>query len=72
MPKSKYHGGAGYHLVTPVTGAVVLENQRQYDESNLTPVDGESVPTIPEPSSWLLMLLGTGMLLWAARRRLHA
>ena len=29
---------ARYQLVTPVTGAVVLETAQQYDESRLTPV----------------------------------
>jgi hypothetical protein len=37
-------------VVTPVTGAVVLENDTQYAEHDLDPAaDIESVPTIPEP-----------------------
>ncbi len=46
------------HIVTPVTGAVVLESKSQYDANNLTPVDGEEVPTIPEPETWLMIILG--------------
>lgn len=58
-----------YRLVTPVTGAVVLENQQQYDEAKLTPVAPDSVPTIPEPESWLLMAMALVAVLWLARRR---
>ncbi|MBM3303134.1 MAG: hypothetical protein FJY85_24710, partial [Deltaproteobacteria bacterium] len=44
-----------YHLVTPVTGAVVLERAQQYSEAGLTPVAPDKVPTIPEPETWLLL-----------------
>jgi len=63
---------AGYHLVTPVTGAVVLENQQQYDEAKLKPADADSVPSIPEPETWALMLIAMGLALWVARRRTAA
>ncbi len=46
-----------YALVTPVSGAVVLETQQQYDEAGLTPLSGLDVPTIPEPSSLALVLM---------------
>ncbi|MBL6842621.1 MAG: PEP-CTERM sorting domain-containing protein [Verrucomicrobiae bacterium] len=45
-------------LVTPVTGAVVLETVEQYKEMGLTPVPVDTVPGIPEPSTMVLMLLG--------------
>ena len=45
-------------LVTPVTGAVVLETIEQYKEMGLTPVMVDTVPGIPEPSTIVLMLLG--------------
>ncbi|MEO2033357.1 MAG: VIT domain-containing protein [Planctomycetaceae bacterium] len=48
----------GHRIVTPVSGAVVLESQAQYDAAGLEPVDPQSVPTIPEPEVWLLLLLG--------------
>lgn len=51
-----------YQLVTTVSGAVVLENKSQYKESDLTPVDEQSVPTIPEPETWLLIILSIIML----------
>ncbi len=48
---------AAYQLVTPVSGAVVLETQAQYEEAGLTPVDPASVPTIPEPELFLLVAI---------------
>lgn len=56
-----------YQLVTPVSGAVVLENQAQYEEAGLTPADSGQVPTIPEPSAGLLLLVAAGAL--GMRRR---
>jgi hypothetical protein len=47
-----------YQLVTPVSGAVVLETQQQFAAAGLTPVDTASVPVVPEPSVILLALLG--------------
>lgn len=58
-----------YQLVTPVSGAVVLENAQQYQETGLKPVDPQSVPSIPEPSSFALLLLAAGALLIGRRRR---
>jgi hypothetical protein len=58
-----------YHLVTPVSGAVVLESQAQYDEAGLTPADGSQVPTVPEPGTWAL-ILSLALALLLARRRL--
>ena len=46
---------AAHQLVTPLTGAVVLENQQQYAAAGLTPVDPATVPTVPEPETWLLL-----------------
>lgn len=56
-----------YQLVTPASGAVVLETQEQYEESDLEPVEAGTVPTIPEPEVWLLLLVGVGFL--ASRRK---
>ena len=54
-----------WQIVTPVTGAVVLETEEQYKENNLKPVDSDSVPTtvkpsvptVPEPGSICCLLL---------------
>jgi hypothetical protein len=56
-----------YHLVTPVSGAVVLENKQQYDAARLTPVDqatGPTVPTVPEPHEWALIIIACAALTW--------
>jgi len=55
---------AKYQLVTPVSGAVVLETKQQYDESRLTPVEKGTVPTTPEPHEWALALIACAALLW--------
>jgi hypothetical protein len=58
---------ARYQTVTPFSGAVVLETQQQYIDHGLTPADGEAtphIPSVPEPSSSLLVILAaTGALL---------
>lgn len=48
---------ASYQLVTPLTGAVVLETQAQYAEAGLEPVQPGTVPSIPEPETWMMILL---------------
>lgn len=58
-----------YQLVTPVTGAVVLETQQQYDQFGLKPVDKNSVPTIPEPETYLLIAVVLGVFLWLIATR---
>lgn len=67
------HLAALHQLVTPVTGAVVLETARQYADAGLTPVDAGSVPVVPEPRTWLLTLIGVGgFLLWRNHRTVRA
>ena len=56
-------------LVTRFSGAVVLERQEQYDRAGLTPADPHTVPTIPEPGTALLVLLGAGALLLRRTRQ---
>lgn len=58
-----------YQLVTPVTGAVVLETQQQYDQFGLKPVDNATVPTIPEPETYLLIAIVLGVLVWLIATR---
>ncbi|MDH5181129.1 MAG: VIT domain-containing protein, partial [Gammaproteobacteria bacterium] len=59
---------AQYQLVTPVSGAVVLENQAQYKAAGLDPVKPGSVPTIPEPEEWALMIVALSLLAWMRLR----
>jgi len=68
VPEDQAKRAAQHQLVTPYSGAVVLENQQQYDRAGLKPVDANSTPQIPstaatpEPSSLLLLVLGLLML----------
>ncbi len=57
---------AAEQLVTPVTGAVVLETMQQFAQHGLTPADPNTVPAVPEPQTGLLMLMG--LLLFGFRR----
>lgn len=58
-----------YQVVTPASGAVVLENEEQYEQAKLKPANPKSVPSIvPEPASWVALALGTGLLAARARR----
>jgi hypothetical protein len=57
-----------YQLVTPISGAVVLETKQQFEDAGLTPADPASVPSIPEPSTWMLLMIG-GTLFWFWRKQ---
>ncbi len=61
--------GGLYQLVTPASGAVVLETKEQFERFGLTPSDPTSVPSIPEPATWLLLGLGLAVLATMGRRR---
>jgi hypothetical protein len=63
---------SSYQIVTPLTGAVVLETQEQYRRAGLEPVKPGTVPTIPEPEEWLLMLSALLILSWTLFRRRSA
>ena len=68
---------AKYQLVTPVSGAVVLESSQQYAESHLTPANSATVPTVPEPNQWTMITIGLATLIWLVslqrqRRRMAA
>ena len=57
-----------FRLVTPASGAVVLETNADYIRAGLAPPDAASVPTIPEPSEWALLIVACLAFAWAARR----
>ncbi len=61
---------ATYQLVTPLTGAVVLEKKSDYAAHGLKQTSGklQQVPVIPEPSSSLL-LFGGGLVLLRRTRK---
>lgn len=58
-----------YQLVTPVSGAVVLETKAEYQAAGLQPVDATTVPAVPEPSTWALIAVGLLVLATTARSR---
>ncbi|MGJ8673766.1 PEP-CTERM sorting domain-containing protein [Rubritalea sp.] len=65
---------ARYQLVTPVSGAVVLEAELQYKQHGLQPIDpntAPNIPNIPEPSTSFLVFSG-GLFLLSRRRRVSA
>jgi hypothetical protein len=63
---------SAYQIVTPVSGAVVLETQQQFAQHHLTPVDPATVPSIPEPRTGALLLIGLLAFALRARRQLPA
>jgi hypothetical protein len=58
-----------YSLVTPWSGAVVLETAQQYEAAGLTPGSPQEVPTIPEPSLVVLLVSAAALLALVARPR---
>lgn len=59
-----------YQLVTPTTGAVVLETREQYAQHGLQAVDPNSTPSIPSvPEPGTTALLATAALFALRRRR---
>lgn len=61
-------------LVTPVSGAVVLEQKQQYERHGLNPEENQDaiaqVPAIPEPEEWALIIIAVvAMLAMMIQRR---
>ena len=56
-------------LVTPLTGAVVLERKEQYDRHQLNPADPTTVPSVPEPGILSLLVLGAFACVISRRKR---
>ena len=57
-------------LVTPLSGAVVLETKAQYERNELAPSGAETQPVVPEPTILVLLALG-GLTLLRRRRQGH-
>lgn len=57
------------NIVTPVSGAVVLETDADYKRSGLAVPDAGDVPTVPEPAFWALLAIVAVLVLWQIRRR---
>ena len=59
-----------HQLVTPFSGAVVLETKEQFEDAGLDQLDPgatPSIPTIPEPGTTLLLMLAASG--WLIRRK---
>ena len=67
---------AGYRIVTAGSGAIVLENERQYERFELDPeADSDQPPPdlgspVPEPSTWILVAAGLLAVVWLRRARI--
>ena len=61
---------ARYQLVTPASGAVVLESKEQFQRAGLEPVAANTVPLVPEPGGLLALaaVLGGGVWWWRRRK----
>lgn len=71
QPEAAAQLAGRYQLVTPVSGAVVLETKEQFERAGLQAVDATTVPVVPEPGVWLLLGLGAVALLFSRIFRRH-
>jgi hypothetical protein len=53
-----------HQIVTPLSGAVVLETAAQYAQNGLQPPSGSKVPTMPEPETIGLLAVGLAVVVW--------
>ncbi len=57
------------NVITPVSGAVVLETVRDYTANGLPVPDPDAVPTVPEPETWALLILTALAGAWLVKRQ---
>lgn len=60
------------NIITPVSGAVVLEKDAEYKANGLDVPDAADVPTVPEPGTWALIIVTAALFAWMLRRRRFA
>lgn len=59
-------------LITPVSGAVVLETDAEYGRAGLDVPGAAEVPTVPEPGTWALIAVLCALGGWLLLRRRRA
>ncbi|HEX8389413.1 MAG TPA: VIT domain-containing protein [Sphingomonas sp.] len=57
------------NLVTTLSGAVVLETDKDYERNGLPVPGAEEVPTVPEPETWALIGMVALLSMWLLRRQ---
>lgn len=57
------------NIVTPSSGAVVLEKDVEYKANGLEVPEAEDVPTVPEPGTWALIIVLAMLGAWMLIRR---
>ncbi len=75
VPEEMAKLASRYQLVTPYSGAVVLERKEQYDRAGLKQVDASaapSIPSIPEPGTPMMLGMAALVLLFRRRRPAYA
>ncbi len=59
------------NVITPVSGAVVLETDEDYKRNGLPVPSADKVPSVPEPHEWALIFMVLGIAAYAFRGRIR-
>jgi hypothetical protein len=59
------------NVITPVSGAVVLETEEDYRRNGLPVPSADKVPSVPEPHEWALIFMVIGFAVYALRGRIR-
>lgn len=70
QPQAAVKLAAAHQLVTPLTGAVVLETRQQFAQHGLAAADPATVPAVPEPGVFNLLGVGILAMLWFRKRKM--
>jgi hypothetical protein len=59
------------NIITPVSGAVVLETEEDYKRNGLPVPSADKVPSVPEPHEWAMIAIVILLIGYAQRHRLR-